>query len=189
MVRDGVSGLDGAHHLPEGLRRGVDERSNTQRGLGRQAVERDQLLRSKEGLVDRDIRTRRVLLVPLVGLGIAADHDLHALPLQREADRAVTGVDRRPGADGHAVLLVDDRVFTLVVELVDDDLARLGREGRQPSHVVPVVRLHEVLERVLGSHFHPGAAQPPDLHGDRPSRRPATGPEAGKVTPVVRVQM
>ena len=152
-------------------------------------VERDQLFRRQEGLVDGHIRIQRVLGVPGVGHRVAADDHLQAVPVQRVADRAVTGVDRRPRFDGHAVLLVDDLVLALEVELVDVDLSRLGRQIRQPGHVVPVVGLQEVFDRVLGSHLGDGAARPPDLQRDGATRRPTAGPQTGEITPVVRVQV
>jgi hypothetical protein len=46
-------------------------------------------------------------------------------PFRGKADRSVPGVDRRPGADGRAVLLIDDLVLAPVVELMHDDLSRL----------------------------------------------------------------
>ena len=69
------------------------------------------------------------------------------------------------------------------------DLARFGREIRQPGHVVPVVGLQEVFDRVLGPHLGDGTARPIDLERDGATRRPAAGPQTGEIAPVVRVQV
>ncbi len=71
------------------------------------------------------IRIGGKLHVPLVGIGVPAEHVLEPIPFEAEAHRAVKTVNGRPGPDSYAVLLVNDLVFLLVVELVHNDLCAL----------------------------------------------------------------
>ena len=90
-----------------------------------------------------------VLDIPLVGVSVAAKHVLKAVPFEAETHRAIETVNRRPGTDRYAVFLVDNLVFLLVVELVDDDLRALVGQRAGPGGEVPsIALLHGVDERL-----------------------------------------
>ena len=119
------------HDLAEGFRCRVDLRTHQQRGLGREAHLVDQIGHRDKALVDDEIGVQGVLREPGIGIGVAREDELEAVPLEAVAHRAVDHVDGGPRADDDAVLLVDDLVLALVVELVD--LEALPRRGQAPG--------------------------------------------------------
>ena len=60
--------------------------------------------------MDHEIGILRVLLKPFVGVRIATENELEAIPRQTEAHWPIQRVDGGPGSNGNAVILVYDLI-------------------------------------------------------------------------------
>jgi hypothetical protein len=122
-------------------------------------------------------------------VAVASVDEHQAVPLHRVSDRAIEGVDLGEGADGDAVLLVDDFVHSLEVELVDLELATGRGQPSGSPFDVPGVDLLEVLHGVGGAKLRPGAAWAPDPQRHRATGHPAAHVVGRERPPMVGVQV
>ena len=80
------------------------------------------LFRSKEALMDNNIRILGLFQEPLIGGAVAAEDKAQTVPVKTVAHRTIANMNGRERSDLDAVFIVDDRSFRKI-EFMSDDLA------------------------------------------------------------------